>query len=103
MQLLTANVQIIEDTRQNVLTVPMLAVVHQHQRTYVSVQKPDNTSVDQDVVTGINDGENVEIVSGLNEGDQVLVYKNEASNKWTSQGQQQPRPLRMPPSGGGRG
>jgi HlyD family secretion protein len=100
---MTANVQIIEDTRQNVLTVPMLAVVHQHQRTYVSVQKPDNTSVDQDVVTGINDGENVEIVSGLNEGDQVLVYKNEASNKWTSQGQQQPRPLRMPPSGGGRG
>jgi HlyD family secretion protein len=98
---MTANAQIIEDTRQNVLMVPMLAVVHQHQKMYVSVQKADNTSVDEDVVTGINDGDNIEIVSGLKEGDQILVYKNEAENKWTSQGQPQSRPLRMPPTGGG--
>jgi HlyD family secretion protein len=97
---MTADTQIIEASKQNVVLAPMLAVVTQHHNTFVTVQKPDGTTEDRDVVTGINDGDNIEIVSGLNVGDQVQVHKNEAANRWTAQGPQQ-RPLGLPGGGGG--
>jgi len=97
---MTANVQIIEASKQNILMAPMLAVVNQKRKVFVTVQKPDGTTEDRDVVTGINDGDNIEIVSGLTAGDKVMVHKNEAANKWTAQGPQ--RPLSMPGGGGGR-
>ncbi|MDP9173356.1 MAG: efflux RND transporter periplasmic adaptor subunit [Planctomycetota bacterium] len=83
---MTANVQIVEASRDNVLTVPVLAIVRREHKQFATVAKPDGSNEERAVTTGISDGDNDEVVSGLNEGDQVVVHRNEATNKWTSNG-----------------
>ena len=92
--LMTTNVSIVEATRKGVIVVPMMAIIHRGQRTFVSVVKPDQTTEDHPVELGIHDLENQEIISGINEGDKVLVQRNESNSKWTP-----PRPMGIP---GGR-
>jgi HlyD family secretion protein len=94
---MTANVQIIEATRENALLIPMLAVVRKDHKQVATVAKADGSTEDRPIEVGISDGNNDELISGLSEGDQVVVHRNEAASKWTGQG---PRPLGMP---GGRG
>jgi HlyD family secretion protein len=98
---MTADAQIIEAQRQNVITVPIMAVVHQKHKTFVTLQNADGSTKDVEITTGINDLDSIEITSGLNGGEQLVVHKNEAANRWTSQGPGQ-RPLSMPGGGGGR-
>jgi RND family efflux transporter MFP subunit len=81
---MTANVDIIEANKSNVVMVPMMAIMRKHQKTYVAVVKPDNTSEEREVTLGIDDGENEEVTSGLNGDEQVLAYKGDASNVWSA-------------------
>jgi HlyD family secretion protein len=98
--LMTADAQIIESNQTNVLTVPMLAVVRKQRKSYVSVVKDDGTSVETEVTTGINDGENQEIVSGLSGDEKILVHKNESGSNWATPGRPRMPGMGMP--GGGR-
>jgi HlyD family secretion protein len=96
---MTASVRIIEATRQGVLTVPLLAVVRDHDKTSVQVVKGEGaTPESRPVILGIDDGENQEITSGVSEGEQVLVHRNESVSSWSM-----PRiPGMGMPGGGGR-
>ena len=62
----------VEATRsfRNVLTVPMEAVQRDGDRTYVLVQRGENT-IEQDVVLGLDNGTDVVVLSGLKTGDVV--------------------------------
>lgn len=68
----SATVQIVVEERENVLTVPSLALHTEGDRTYVN-KVVDGTSVRTDVEVGEAFGGRTEITSGLAEGDQVEV------------------------------
>jgi RND family efflux transporter MFP subunit len=97
---MTANVSIIEFRKQEVVTVPMLAIIRKQHGTYVTVVKPDGTNEDREVEIGINDGDNQEVTSGLAEGEQVLVHKNESNSAWSGPNLRRLPGIGMP--GGGR-
>jgi len=99
---MTANVQIIEASKKDVVTVPILAVVRKQHKTLVTLVKPDNSLEDREVELGIDDGENQEIVSGLAAGEQVLVHKNESNSVWSAASMVRRMPGAGMPGGGGR-
>jgi HlyD family secretion protein len=81
---MTANVDIIEESKKDVITVPMLAIARKLHKTFVSIVKPDGSTEDREVEIGIDDGEDQEITSGLAEGEQVLVKRNESNSVWSA-------------------
>ncbi|RMF52953.1 MAG: efflux RND transporter periplasmic adaptor subunit [Chloroflexota bacterium] len=72
---MTADVEIILNTRTNVLTVPTRAIRRDPSgRQYVVVQRSDGTSVEIDVQSGLSVGELTEVNGeGLREGQVVLI------------------------------
>lgn len=71
---MNANIDFIQDSRENVLILPVNAVQKEHGRATVlfssgNPQKPTPRSVE----TGLSDDKNIEIVSGLSEGDEVVI------------------------------
>ena len=77
---MSANVEIVEDSRRNVLTLPREAVKTEDVDRYVLVPGEEGGQPDRrPVQTGLSDGRIVEIVSGLEEGDTVLVPNRQYS------------------------
>jgi HlyD family secretion protein len=98
---MTANVDIIESSKHNVVEVPMPAIVRKQGKTFVTLVKADGSSEDREVALGISDGESQEVTSGLNGGEQILVHKTDSNSAWSSK----TGPRRMPgllPGGGRR-
>jgi HlyD family secretion protein len=81
---MTANVQVIEASKSNVVMIPMMAVMRKHQKTFVTIVKPDNTTEEREVTLGIDDGENQEVISGLTGNEQVLAFKGDPNNVWSA-------------------
>lgn len=67
-----AEVNLISDSKKNVLCVPSDAVIIKNSQTKVVVLK-DNVPEYVDVETGLDNGEFVEIISGLKEGTTVVT------------------------------
>lgn len=70
---LTANIRITSSKKENVISIPVYAVIEENGKFYVN--KSTNGNVTKvEVTKGLqgSDG-NVEIVSGINEGDEVLL------------------------------
>jgi RND family efflux transporter MFP subunit len=67
-----AEVSIVTRTREDVIIVPMQAVVDQGGRQTVFVVENDQ-AVSRQVEFGLNDGKNIEIISGIAEGESVIV------------------------------
>ncbi|MCC6543665.1 MAG: efflux RND transporter periplasmic adaptor subunit [Nitrospirae bacterium] len=73
---MTANVNIIEKSRRDVLRLPLDAVRREKDGSFVLVKEPgQGKSVSRKVETGLSDENFVEITSGLNEQDVVMVEK----------------------------
>ncbi len=71
---MTANVRIIEESRDDVLTLPLEAVKQQKGESVVWLKKDKNSNPKKTIVTtGLSDETNIEIVSGLAENDIVVV------------------------------
>lgn len=70
-----AVVVVINEVRENVLSVPKDAVGKEEDGSFVYVLR-DGERVYTPVVTGMQDGVYTEILSGLEEGDRVLTEKN---------------------------
>jgi macrolide-specific efflux system membrane fusion protein len=68
---MTANVSFTVNSRENVLLIPSNAVKVKDGRAFVLLRK-DVKDFEQEVVTGITNGKQIEITSGLSEGDIVL-------------------------------
>jgi hypothetical protein len=80
---MTANVQIVEATRHDVVLAPTLSLFDRDDKTYVTIARDNNATEDRLVQVGIDDGDNAEIISGLNAGDKIMVHHNDAASKWT--------------------
>jgi HlyD family secretion protein len=81
---MTANVQIIEQTRSNAVQVPMMSIIRKLEGTFVTVVKPDNSTEERAVTLGINDGENQEITSGLTGDELILVHRSDINSVWSA-------------------
>jgi len=69
---MSANGQIITESRPNVIAVPPRAIRRKGADQIVDVRR-NGSVVEQIVGTGFSDANNVEIVSGLEEGDVIVV------------------------------
>lgn len=67
-----AKVTVASETKEDVLVVPADAVVFRSGRHVVYVIE-DNAVQEREVITGLENGKQIEIVSGLNEGDILIV------------------------------
>ncbi len=103
---MNVDVEILSDSRENVLTVPIEAVRKVKGEYMVTVKDSSDNKTDVKVELGLATKDNAEIVSGLNEGD-ILVYN---AIKSTSEETQANMNTGMPsmngggmPNGGGGG
>lgn len=68
-----AEIYLITNDREHVITVPMTAITEEQGVHYVYVQVDEEGYRKQEVTLGENDGERVEICSGIAPGDKVVV------------------------------
>lgn len=80
-------------SRQNVLMVPVRAIVRQQGNTFVQVPDGGATPKLVPVTVGMSTAQFAEIVSGLKEGDKVMV---QASSSSSSSSQQRPGGMGIP-------
>jgi len=96
---MSANVEIVEESREGVLTLPREAVGSAGHGHYVMVPGGDGVDpVRREIDTGLSNGRMVEIVSGLTEDDAVLVSRSSYSPSRESRGGNNP----LSPFGGSR-
>jgi macrolide-specific efflux system membrane fusion protein len=73
---MSANVDIIRMVKNNILAIPVQAVIHNNNGTYVLVKgKTDRESTPRAVQLGVSDASYVEIVSGIDASDTLLIKK----------------------------
>lgn len=94
---MTANVSIEVSRKENVLRIPLTAVIQSPEGSRVRIKNGNKSSVIP-VETGMEDGRLVEIVNGLSENDIVLI---EETQKQYGTKAQSGSPF-MPARGGGR-
>lgn len=71
---MTATVNIVENTKDGVLLIPLEAVKHNKEGAYVLLSpSPGERPVEQKIELGISDEKNIEIISGLSKKDRILI------------------------------
>ncbi len=71
---MSANVDIIEESKENILLIPTEAVNQDKDESFVFlVQGNREKPVKKKVETGLSDGVNTEIISGIGEKDKILI------------------------------
>lgn len=71
---MTATVNIIETTKNNILLIPLEAVKRNKIGPYVLMSAaPGENPIERNIETGISDEKNTEVVSGLSEPDKILI------------------------------
>ena len=67
------NVKLTVDTLHNQTVVPVAAIQHGADGTFVFVVTPEKTVNQHSVTTGVQDGNNIQVLTGLKPGDTVVV------------------------------
>jgi len=77
---MTANVDILTASKENVIAVPQRAVITQDGRKFVRILREDGNLEEKTVTTGLrgSDG-NIEITEGVNPGDRIVTFIREES------------------------
>jgi len=71
---MSANVEVIEKERKNVILIPAEAIRRDEDRTFVTVKKkPSNGSAEREIKVGLSDERDIEVVSGLTTEDVIIV------------------------------
>lgn len=97
---MTTNVVITAAQKDDVLTVPVEAVIRRGKEYVVDVVA-DGVKAERRVEVGLNDGLRREIISGLRVGDRVVVHKEDADSRWNATRQSNQRMMPPPPPPGG--
>lgn len=78
---MSANVNIVEKNKEDVLLIPVEAVKREKNEAFVFLsQNKGQRPLKQKIETGISDGKDIEIVSGIDKNDMVIIE----SQKYTS-------------------
>jgi len=76
---MTADVNIIEKTRDNVMLVPSDAVINENQKSYVWVVPKDANKPEKvEIQTGISDDQNIEVVTGIQDSYKIAVMEQKS-------------------------
>jgi len=67
-----AEVSLATRISQNVVVVPMVAVVDQGSRQTIFVVE-NGEAISRAIQLGINDGQNIEVISGIEAGDEIII------------------------------
>ncbi len=70
---MNGDVSITIDTRENVLTIPQIAIKQRNSSTFVDVKTGENAAAEREIVTGLESEEKIEVISGLSENDEIVV------------------------------
>jgi HlyD family secretion protein len=97
---MTANIEIVAAARDDVLTVPVEALIRKERKFYSTVVN-GSSNEEREVTIGITDGVKTEIASGLAEGQTVRVRRTDANSRWNADRNRGPR-MMIPGGGGGR-
>jgi HlyD family secretion protein len=92
---MTADNKIYIAKKQNVLMIPSTAVSLGRGKSTVQVPGANGEPETREIVTGIDDGINIEVVSGLSENDVVLVKDTSQASEWRRNGNQSGPPAAM--------
>ncbi len=71
-----AEIQVVVDHVDDVLVVPVDAIVYKEAKPFAFIAQADGTVKEAALTLGINDGDNYVITEGLQAGDQVVVKGN---------------------------
>lgn len=71
-----AEVQVVVDHADDVLVIPVDAIVYKEAKPYAFVAQADGTVKEAALTLGINDGDNYVVTEGLQAGDQIVVKGN---------------------------
>lgn len=79
---MNASATIVIEEKENIVTIPVNALQERGDQIFVYTEQDEegNLSGEQQVTTGLSDGENVEITEGLSEGDVVYYQKTGSVN-----------------------
>ena len=88
---MNASATIVIEKKENVITIPVNALQEKGEKVFVYTQKDTegNLSGEQEVTTGLSDGDKVEITGGLSEGDTVYYQKTGNTSNQSSNGMSQ--------------
>lgn len=106
---MSTEVNVITESKQDVLYVPIESVQVNGEEKYVTIQEAassnsDASTSDQVVETGINDDQNIEIISGLTEGQTIeLPISTTSGNESTQELPGAGREQGFPGNGSGQG
>jgi len=78
---MSANVDIIQNQKNNILLVPSNAIKKGFEGKSFLIVLKDNKREKRIIETGLSDGENTEIINGVQEGEQVLIIKQDFALK----------------------
>lgn len=67
------NIDIVRETRPNVVLVPREAVIRELQKAHIFVVKDDGVAERRAISLGLEEDDSMEVTSGIEEGDQVVV------------------------------
>lgn len=73
---MNGDVEIILDTRENVLTIPFEATRERDSQVFVDVRTEGDAYEARQITTGLETADYVEVLSGLSENDEVLIPEN---------------------------
>jgi HlyD family secretion protein len=79
---MTANVKIIAAEEDDVLLIPIDAVLRRQGKKYAEVVNHDGNTSDRSIETGIDNGEKIQVISGLDEGEKIRLHKEDAESRW---------------------
>ena len=84
---MNASATIVIEKKENIVTIPVNALQEKGNKVFVYTKKDSdgNLSGEQEVTTGLSDGDTVEITEGLSEGD-VVYYQKTGSTSGKSFG-----------------
>jgi membrane fusion protein, multidrug efflux system len=70
---MNGNIDIELETRENTMSIPLIAIKEVDDQVYVDIKTNDNEFVEREITIGLETDENVEVLSGLSLEDEVLI------------------------------
>ncbi len=70
---MNGDAKILLEEKENVLTVPAIALIQRDEKIYVNVKTGENEAEEREVLIGLETDDQAEILSGLSESDEIVV------------------------------
>ncbi len=70
---MNGDINILLETKENILTVPTISITQRDNKNYVSVKTGENQSEEREIQIGLETDDLIEVTSGLSESDEIVV------------------------------